>query len=1012
VSVAASMIFFILLLVHFLSCIWWLLGTRYDTFAPWKAFNESYVYDRELNDDGDRGSWLFAYMHRPGEPPIGASDGTTPFWWQYLTCFYWCAGRVTMQSSSGNLFGASWVELGWSCILFLINVAVTGYCDGILVDKVIQGDEAEIEAKAMRKIVEDYVQTADLPEDLIKDVRTSAEQCSRAAFRERMERTIAALPHALKQRIAGRIFLPHFNSEIFSSCTEAFLIELGVHCRIVSFDKNQVLASIGEPAHQLPVLIAGRVTILGDGGEQLAETSTSGEMIGEMPFIFDLKHVVSLVTADESRIMILKKADFRTACKLYPQDSMVLKRAAMKMILDMSGDVFDDEGGSQVQGSQAKVKRGATKSKSTLSFATSRSMGSSTSSGVQSTSVNHALRRMYAADMHLVMGKLKQEEAAVRNDLICNFIQHAADGNLDAVEHMLARGEIEVNAADYDKRTPLHLAVCNGHLAVVRCLIEKYGADIQVRDRFSNTPVDDALREKHVQIVTYLGSLGVEFQTGGDVAPLLCQAAADNDTHTLRMFVEYVGANPNVSDYDRRTPLHLAASEGHLSVVQLLANLPTIDLSPTDRLGFTPLDDAMRHKFSDVRDFLISRGASMGSEHKGVILCELAAKGDLTRIKELRAAGVNLAEADYDSRTALHLAASNNHLRIAAFLVKDMKADPNPLDRFLNTPLDDAVRHDHQAMQTLLSDSGGLRGSDRRLAPAVARFRKNLEVLEKRRQSERLQQEIASSEVAVIHDKLRSLREAAVLEDDIHTFVSHTGSFRSLLIESIYRSLQAGGAEEDAKESGAGGGVAWRYTKELREQMLTKLAAETDEVCTRLTSTLEKDVLAWLNGLSKAERRVLSLFVPGLQPVVHRIVGHLKSRARLEKFANHLWRPSAGREGSGSYACKPIALLMHRIASGGPFALDLHEARLEAMSLVWASSASSSAAFGAHSVAEPSDVGRERAGGVQGAPHCESAAPFESTALRTMLAGAPAPDERRASAEPVERSSVDMPDSG
>ena len=53
------------------------------------------------------------------------------------------------------------------------------------------------------------------------------------------------------------------------------------------------------------------------------------------------------------------------------------------------------------------------------------------------------------------------------------------------------------------------------------------------------------------------------------------------------------GAQPTDGDYDGRTPLHLAASEGHADVVSTFIALG-VPLAPKDRWGNTPLDDARR----------------------------------------------------------------------------------------------------------------------------------------------------------------------------------------------------------------------------------------------------------------------------------------------------------------------------------------------------------------------------------------------------------------------------------
>lgn len=83
-----------------------------------------------------------------------------------------------------------------------------------------------------------------------------------------------------------------------------------------------------------------------------------------------------------------------------------------------------------------------------------------------------------------------------------------------------------------------------------------------------------------------------------------------------------------------------------------------------------------------------------------------ASLGDLTEVTRLTATGVNLNEADYDGRTALHLAASEGHTDIIRYLL-DKKVDINPIDRWGNTPLVDAYSHHHQEAAKLLEKSGG-----------------------------------------------------------------------------------------------------------------------------------------------------------------------------------------------------------------------------------------------------------------------------------------------------------------
>jgi glutaminase len=71
--------------------------------------------------------------------------------------------------------------------------------------------------------------------------------------------------------------------------------------------------------------------------------------------------------------------------------------------------------------------------------------------------------------------------------------------------------------------------------------------------------------------------------------------------------------NADICDYDRRTPLHLAASYGHLNVVQYLCASGIVkDVNPLDRWGGTPWNDAMVEGFVEVVRYLETLGGKSG----------------------------------------------------------------------------------------------------------------------------------------------------------------------------------------------------------------------------------------------------------------------------------------------------------------------------------------------------------------------------------------------------------------
>eukprot|EP00966_Prymnesium_polylepis_P040287 934842-Prymnesium_polylepis.1 len=80
-----------------------------------------------------------------------------------------------------------------------------------------------------------------------------------------------------------------------------------------------------------------------------------------------------------------------------------------------------------------------------------------------------------------------------------------------------------------------------------------------------------------------------------ELSTALCNAVASGDVQKLRALAVEPAFDVNKGDYDKRTAIHLAASEGHLQTVHFLVEELGAEVSPFDRWGGTPLDDAMRH---------------------------------------------------------------------------------------------------------------------------------------------------------------------------------------------------------------------------------------------------------------------------------------------------------------------------------------------------------------------------------------------------------------------------------
>ncbi|XP_052197957.1 potassium channel SKOR-like isoform X2 [Diospyros lotus] len=213
--------------------------------------------------------------------------------------------------------------------------------------------------------------------------------------------------------------------------------------------------------------------------------------------------------------------------------------------------------------------------------------------------------KQLGSDIAFHIGKQEAELALKVNSAVYH-------GDLRQLKCLIRAGA-DPNKADYDGRSPLHLSASKGYEDITLFLIQE-GVDINISDNFGNTPLIEALKNGHDRVASLLvkekASLGMD-NAGG----FLCTLVAKGDSDFLRRILSN-GIDPNSKDYDHRTPLHVAASEGLYLMAKMLLDAGA-SVFAKDRRGNTPLDEAQMCGNNNLIKLLEEAKATQLSEFPG-----------------------------------------------------------------------------------------------------------------------------------------------------------------------------------------------------------------------------------------------------------------------------------------------------------------------------------------------------------------------------------------------------------
>ncbi|KAI9080052.1 hypothetical protein K1719_037985 [Acacia pycnantha] len=447
-------------------------------------------------------------------------------WKRYVTSLYFAI--VTMVTVGyGDIHAVNVREMIFVMIYVSFDMILGAYLLGNMTALIVKGSKTEKFRDKMGDIIK-FMNRNNLDKQITKAIKRHLRLQYDRSYTEAA--VLQDIPASIRAKISVNLYEQFIQKvPLFKGCSLGFIKQIAIRVHEEFYLPEEVITEQGNVATQLYLVCNGELVEMRTEDvdkEVFIKHLQIYSSFGEVSFLCDIPQPSTIRALEFCKVLRLDKHSFMETLKLYLADGRVILNNFL-------------------EGKDSSLQQKLLQSNFSLTLEN--------------------------REIEMVM---RMNCAAYEGDIY--FLKRLIESGADP------------NKTGYDGRSPLFISASEGHVEIVRFLIE-HGVIINFTDKFGNSPLFEAIKNGHEEVASLLVEAGATL-TVDHAGNFLCMTVAKKELIILRLVLDY-GINPNARNYDQRTPLHIAASEGLCKMAELLLEAGASVLSK-DRWGNTPLDDA------------------------------------------------------------------------------------------------------------------------------------------------------------------------------------------------------------------------------------------------------------------------------------------------------------------------------------------------------------------------------------------------------------------------------------